>query len=95
MEVMGMTEFKNKEMAAWLEGAVRTMFEAEPNSIAVIARLQDGCTMTAYYHADAEQKAVFAHHITNDAVLDVVTNNIGLIRDALDELDAGGDGDES
>ena len=88
-----MAEFKNKEMAVWLESAVKTMFESEPDSIAVAARLSDGCTMTAYYHADAEQKAVFAHHITNDAVLDVVRNNIGLIRDALDELDAGGDGD--
>lgn len=68
------------------------MFEAEPSSIAVVARLPDNDTLTAYFHADAEQKAVFAHHIMSDVVLDVVTSNIDLIRDALDDLEEGGDG---
>lgn len=82
-----MPDFIPSEMAEWLEATVRTMFEEDTESIVVAARLKGGYTMTAYYHADAERKAVFAHHINSDAMMDVVTSNIDMIRDALDRLE--------
>ena len=78
---------QNRELAEWLEAGLRKMFELKPSSIALVASLETGETLTGYYHADAQQKAMFAHHINSDAMLDVVLNNIGLVRDALDELD--------
>lgn len=62
------------------------MFELKPSSIALVASLETGETLTGYFHADAQQKAVFAHNINADAMPDVVLNNINLVRDALDEL---------
>ena len=90
-----MPDFANKEMAAWLEGAVKWMVQSEPVSIALAAKMPNGETMTAYYHADAERKAVLAHHIYSDVVMDVVTHNIGIIQNALDLYENGDDNDES
>lgn len=77
----------NKDLAEWLEEGLRKMFELKPSSVALVATLDSGETLTGYFRADAQQKAVFAHHINSDAMLDVVLNNINLVRDALDELD--------
>ena len=82
-----MAEFKNKELAAYLNGAVQLMLEHEPESAVFAARLPDGQMMTGYYKAEAEDKAVIAHHIYADALLDTVLNNIEFIRGALDELE--------
>lgn len=89
-----MPEFENQELAEWLEDGVREMFNRDPNAIAIVASLNDGTTLTGYYKADATQKALFAHQIYTDAVLDVVMNNAGLIKRALDELEDGGGEDE-
>ena len=77
----------NKDLAGWLEECLRKIFELKASSVGLVATLENGETLTGYFHADAQQKAIFAHHINSDAMLDVVTNNISLIRNALDELD--------
>ena len=77
----------NPEMAAYLEETLSILFNSNPVSAVVAARTDDGSTFTGYYNADAEDMAVFAHNISADAMLEVVLNNIDLVRDALDDLD--------
>lgn len=76
----------NKDLAGWLEECLRKMFELKASSVGLVATLETGETLTGYFHADVQQKAVFAHHINADAMLGVVLNNINLVRNALDEL---------
>ena len=78
---------EHKDLAEWLEAGLQKLFELKPVSMALVAKTESGDTLTAYFHADAEQKAVFAHHIQTDIIMDVVLNNADMIRDALDELD--------
>ena len=80
-----MTDFENVPYAEWLEDAVKTIFKEKPENIAICAKLESGDTLTAYYNCDAEDKAVLAHHITSDAMLDTVLNNIDMVREALAE----------
>lgn len=70
--------------AEWLEGLLRTIFERNPKSMALVATLEDDTTLTGYYMADAQDKAVFAHHIQSDAVLDTVLANADLIKEAIE-----------
>lgn len=80
-----MDEIKSAPYAEWLELVLRKLFEGKPASIGLCATLEDGSTMTAYYQCDAQDKAVFAHHIQNDVTMDVILANIDLLRDALEE----------
>lgn len=82
-----MTEFTGSPYAEWLEDIVETIFREKPECIAIGAKLASGDTMTGYYQCGVEDKAVLAHHIQSDAMLDMVLNNIDLIRDALDEYE--------
>ena len=84
-----MSDWKELPYTEWLEEAVKTIFEQNPDRISVCAKLRDGCTLTAYYQCDAEDKAVFANHITADAMLDIVLNNIGTVKEALDDFELG------
>ena len=78
---------KNPELTEWFEESLKAIFSREIESACIVAQDKDGYVLTGYYDADAQQKAVFAHNINSDAMLDVVVNNIGVIRDALDGLD--------
>lgn len=80
-----MDEIKNAPYAEWLEECIRTLFCEAPVRIGLCATLEDGSTMTAYYQCDAQDKAVFAHHIQNDVTMDVILANIDMLRDALEE----------
>lgn len=82
-----MDDIKMEEWVQWLEGCVRTLFEVGPVAIAMFARLPGGESMTAYYNCDAEEKAAAAHHFHSDAMLDVVLNNIALIKEEMEALD--------
>lgn len=82
-----MSEWEELPYTEWLEETVKTIFEQNPDKISVCARLKDDCTLTAYYQCDAEDKAVFAHHITADAMLDIVLNNIGTVKEALNDFE--------
>ena len=73
--------------AEFLEEAIGYIFENKPDKIALAATMPDGDTLTAYYQSDAQDKAIFAHHIYSDAFLEVVKNNIGEIKEALEELE--------
>ena len=80
-----MDDIKNAPYAEWLEECIRTLVGMDPSRIGLCATLEDGSTMTAYYQCDAQDKAVFAHHIQSDVTMDVIRANIGMIRDALEE----------
>ena len=77
----------NPEMAAFLEESISILFKENPVSAVVAATTEDGRTFTGYYNADSTDMAIFAHHINADAMLEVVLNNIDLVRDALDDLE--------
>ena len=89
-----MNNIENEPYAAWLEDVIKTIFNHNPTKISVCARLEDDSTMTAYYGCDAEDKAMFAHHIYSDATLDVVLNNIEMVKSALEEYEEAEDGRE-
>ncbi len=85
---------ENQELAAWLEEGLQYLFNIKPVSAAIVAQLPSGEVFTGYFNADSQRKAVLAHSINADAMLDVVLNNIGMIREALDS-DTGGDSNEN
>lgn len=74
--------------APWLEDTIREMTEHEAQSICIAVKV-DGCAMlTGYWNADAQDKAIFAHHIQSDIILDIVQQNAGIIKEAMEEGDA-------
>lgn len=73
--------------APWLENAIRTLTEHDVRSACIVATIDDGETMTGYWNADAQGKAIFAHHIQSDIVLDIVEQNADAIKRAMEEGD--------
>lgn len=56
-----------------------------------MAKTEAGNTLTGYYHADAQDKAVFAHHIQSDIVLDIIKANAAEIKAMMEGIDDGTD----
>lgn len=71
--------------APWLEGAIRELTEHDVHSACIVATVDDGCTMTGYWNADTQDKAIFAHNIQSDIVLDIVQQNADIIKRAMEE----------
>lgn len=84
-----MGKLQDSEYMRWLEDAVRTVLEEHPKCMALVAKLDGEEVLTAYYNADAEDKAVFAHHIQSDVTMDIIENNIDWIRELLFEESGG------
>ena len=82
-----MAKFENMELAEWLEDAARVLLENNPKNIALAAKLPDGEVLTGYLNTNNEDKAVLAYHIFEDAMLDMLKANIGVLRDALEETE--------
>lgn len=80
-----MKDLNDYEFSGWLEWALQDLYQRPVRKIAICASLENGETLTAYYKCESQDKAVFAHCMTSDAMLDTVLNNIGLIRRALEE----------
>ena len=74
--------------APWLEEAIRTLAEHDVRSACIVATIDDGDTMTGYWNADAQDKAIFAHNIQSDIILDTVPQNDGIKHQDLEEGDA-------
>lgn len=75
-------KLKDMEFAQWLEDVIRSMFELNPDKMCFVAHTPAGETMTAYFNANAEDMAAFAHHINSDVIMEIVTKNAGMILDA-------------
>lgn len=87
------TEFKNKELAEFLEDAVQGLFDLDPNAIAIVAINDDrGIAGTQYYGCGVEDKGRIIHHISEDIIMDVILNNANMIRNVL--IDAENDDDD-
>ena len=90
-------EFNNKELAAFLEDAVHGLFDLNPNAVAVVAVNDDlGIAGTNYHNCGVEDKGRMAMHIVEDIVMDIILNNIEIIRNAVmeDEDDDDETGDD-
>ena len=73
--------------APWLESVLKTLTEHDVHSACIVATVDDGDTMTGYWNADAQDKAIFAHNIQGDIVMDIVQQNAGLIKRAMEDAD--------
>lgn len=82
-----MAKFENMELAEWLEDAARVLLENNPKYIALAARLPDGRTLTAYYKAGVNDKIASAGQIHADAMLDMIVNNAGTLKEAMEETE--------
>ena len=67
---------QNSRYAEWLEKFIESVMEYKPTMIGVCCLMETGESMTGYFgdvgHAD---KAVMAHHLQTDAMMDVMKAN--------------------
>ena len=84
-----MEDITKQEYSAWLEESISTVLKLQPASICICATREDGITFTGYYNATAQDKAVFAHNIQSDVVMDIIKANADAIKGILE-----GDSDE-
>lgn len=82
-----MKDITKQPYAAWLEESLKIIAGFEPACLCIAATSPDGDNFTGYYNADATDKAVFAHHINSDVVMDIVRANAGEIKRALEEVE--------
>lgn len=82
-----MKDITKQPYAAWLEESLKFIAGFEPACLCIAATSPDGDTFTGYYNADATDKAVFAHHINSDVVMDIIKANIGEIKGKMEEME--------
>lgn len=70
-------DFKNKELAEWLENVVRHIMEKNCDGIAFVAQSNDGETLTAYFNCGPCRKVELASHVQIDAMREVIDANKG------------------
>ena len=71
--------------APWLEKAIRILTKHDVHAACIVATVDDGDAMTGYWNADEHDKAIFAHNIQSDIILDIVKQNAGIIKEAMEE----------
>ena len=79
--------------APWLENAIRVLSEHDVQSACIVASVEGGDTLTGYWKANVQDKAIFASNIQSDIVIDTIRNNAGLIRQALEDAEDAEDTD--
>lgn len=90
--------FENDELTAWLEDCVKNLYErnreSRITSAAIVTMSEDRLVLTGYYNCDAQDKAIFAHNINADAMLDTVLANADIVKQAIEEVDEDDEGTE-
>lgn len=81
-----MEDITKQPYAAWLEESLKVISGIKPVCLCIAATSGDGATFTGYYNADATDKAVFAHHIQSDVVMDIIQNNAEKIKEILEDV---------
>ena len=76
---------EQKPWFEWMESAVAKMYDSDVDSMALVAHMQGGDTLTAYYEASNEDKAAMIYHMMTDMVLDVIKVNADIIKECLEE----------
>ncbi len=79
----------DSERLEWLEDVVKSIFERKPRAMAFVSILEDGYVLTAYYGANAQDKAGFASNIQADVVMDIIKANAEEINRLLQEPEEG------
>ena len=91
---MTRTEFENKELAEFLEDAVRGLVEFDPTEIAIVANnCNEGLAQTQYYNCTIVDKGHAITQILQDIIDDFIVSNKDRIRAILmdDEIDGSDD----
>jgi len=68
------------------EESLKVITDFKPACLCIAATSPDGETFTGYYNADATDKAVFAHHIQSDVVMDIIRANAEKIKEMLEDV---------
>ena len=76
-----------KPYAEYLEEALRFLAENEPRSFAFAVMLPDGAVAVSYYEATPFDKALFAHTMQSDAMMDEIEANASWLRDVVDNAE--------
>lgn len=71
--------------AQFLEDFVQCLVENQPKKVFLGAILPDGNVLTGYFGANPQDKAIMAHNINMDAVMDTVYANAKTIVQAAEE----------
>lgn len=82
-----MDNVQNLPYAKWLEECISKIVPLEPRALTFGAILPDGEVFTGYYKCNSTDKAILAHNIYADAFLEIITANIGMIKEALEDYD--------
>ena len=80
-----MNDITKQPYAKWHEVSIATIAGLDPCCICLAAKKADGTVFTGYYNADATDKAVFAHNIQSDIVMDIIKANADTISGILGE----------
>lgn len=86
-------EAKNKTeipFAQFFEDSIKTITEDEAKNVLICARMRNGDIYTGYDHVSTHDKAAIASAIFADAMMEIIRQNIGMIKDALDEYEEKG-----
>lgn len=90
---MTRTEFKNKELAEFMEDMVRGLVAVDPTRVTVVAVNEDaGIAATQYYNCGISDKGQAITHILEDIIDEFIQNNAARIRQFI--MDAENDEDE-
>lgn len=68
-------DIKETPYAQWLEEVLRDMVQLEPKQIALCVLVEGGASATSCYNCNSTDKALMAHSIYADSILDVVHEN--------------------
>lgn len=79
-----MDDITKHPYAKRLEESIATIAGLDPCCICFAATKADGTEFTGYYNADATDKAVFAHDIQSDIVMDIIKANADTISGILE-----------
>ena len=75
--------------AQWLEHNIQKLVESHPQHICIAAILPDDTVGTAYWRCDAQDKSILVHNIQVDITMDIIEENIGEIKQMLDQAEEG------
>lgn len=65
---------------------IEAFLEYSPVKIGVCALMEDGRSLTCYFgDCDQQDKAVMAHQIYSDSIMDMILHNAGMILEAADD----------
>lgn len=70
--------------ATMLESGIKQLIEGKAKNAVLCGKLEDGSTLTAFADMEAEDMAAIAFHILSTAFMDVVLNNIEMVKEALE-----------